>query len=117
MLRAPIYNKTNKIQTIKDMITSTIRSSIKIKKNKLVKIKIPLINDLLKIIMLPLFCESKNIKVTYENMFKCYKKNIHKFLSSKEITKYLDLFKLTKDQKDMLRQYDRRVASMIKILL
>jgi chromosome segregation ATPase len=117
MLRAPIYNKKDKVQTIKDMITSNIRSSIKIKKNKLVKIKIPLINDLLKIIMLPIFCESKGIKVTYENMFKCYKKNIHKLLSSKEINKYINLFKLSKEQKNMLRQYDRRVASMMNILL
>jgi len=67
--------------------------------------------------MLPLFCESKGIKVTYENMFKCYKKNIHTLLSSKELSKYLALFKLTKEQKYMLRQYDRRVASMMKILL
>ena len=34
MLRAPIYNKSDKIQTIKDMITSSIRSSIKIKNDK-----------------------------------------------------------------------------------
>jgi hypothetical protein len=116
MLRSPVYNKSNKIQTIKDIITSSIKSSIKIKDNKIVKIKIPLINDLLKVIFLPLFCETKGIKVTYDNMFKCYTKNIHKLLSSKEISKYLELFNLNKEQKAMLRQYDRRVASIMRLI-
>jgi chromosome segregation ATPase len=116
MLRSPVYNKSNKVQTIKDMISSSIKSSIKLKDNKVVKVKIPLINDLLKMVFLPLFCENKGIKVTYENMFKCYKKNIHTLLSSKEITKFLELFNLSKEQKDMFRQYDRRVSSIMKLI-
>jgi hypothetical protein len=96
----------NKIPRIKDIVISSI------KLNK----RIPKSIDLLKIFILPIFCNERGINVTYENMNKCVTKNIHKSLDSKNVKKYIDLLDLNKKDKLTLKEYDRRVSNMHSIV-
>ncbi len=98
-----ILNRPNSnIPTIKDLIITSI------KVNK----KIPKSSELLKMFILPLFCSDNKIKVTYDNMTKCIKKNVHKVLTKQKINDYIDLLHLTRKDKLLLKEFDKRVSAM-----
>jgi len=109
------YNSKN-VLTIKDIVKSSLQSSLVYKNGKIRNFKIPTINDIFKMIVLPIMCSNKGVNVTYENMLKCFNKKMHKLISNKDVEKYIELFDLTAENKITLREYDRRVASIKKLL-
>ena len=110
-----LHNSKN-ILRIKDIVSSSLQSTLTYKNGKIRNVKIPTINDIFKMIVLPIMCSNKGINVTYDKMVKCFNKKMHKLLSNKEVEKYIELFDLTDENKITLREYDRRVASIVKLL-
>ena len=100
--------------TFKSLIINQIKSNLKTK-NK-ISCKIPRINELLKMIALPLYCNDNGINVTYNTMNKCVKRNMHKLLSSDQIDEYVKELNFNNRDKLILKEYDRRVKQIVSIV-
>ena len=107
--------KNTKQKNLKSLIISLITNNIVVKNND-VSIEIPKMNEVLKIISLPLYCTDKGINVTYSNMQKCVKKNYHTLLNSNNINEYLKQLDLNSDDKLLAKEFDRRVKDINKII-
>jgi hypothetical protein len=107
--------KNTKQKNLKTLIISLITNNLTIKNNN-VYVEIPSINDILKIISLPLYCTDKGINVTYSKMQKCVKKNYHKLLNSNSTIEYSKQLSLNSDDKILAKEFNRRVKDMNKII-
>ena len=106
--------KNEHANTFKSLILNQIKSNLKTK-NK-ISCKIPRVNELLKMIALPLYCNNNGINVTYNNMNKCVKRNMHKLLSSDQINEYVKQLDFDNRDKLILKEYDRRVKQIVTIV-
>ena len=102
------------VNTFKSLIINQIKSNLKTK-NK-ISCKIPRVNELLKMIALPLYCNDNGINVTYNTMNKCVKRNMHKLLSSDQINEYVKQLEFDNRDKLILKEYDRRVKQIVTIV-
>ena len=109
--------KNSNQKNFKSLLVSLISDNITIKNNK-IKITLPKINEILKIISLPLYCTDKGINVTYSNMQKCVKNNIHNYVDNKNKNKYLKELNLTDNLNyDLLaKEFDYRINQIEKII-
>jgi hypothetical protein len=73
-------------------------------------------NEILKIISLPLYCTDKGINVKYSTMQKCVKNNIHKYVDNDNTNKYLKELNLNSNDKLLAKEFDYRINQIQKII-
>jgi len=108
-----IQNSNQK--NFKSLLISLISNNIKIKNNK-INIVLPKMNEILKIISLPLYCTDKGINVKYSTMQKCVKNNIHKYVDNDNTNKYLKELNLNSNDKLLAKEFDYRINQIQKII-
>ena len=108
-----IQNSNQK--NFKSLLISLISNNIKIKNNK-INIVLPKMNEILKIISLPLYCMDKGINVKYSTMHKCVKNNIHKYVDNDNTNKYLKELNLNSNDKLLAKEFDYRINQIQKII-
>ena len=108
-----IQNSNQK--NFKSLLISLISNNIKIKNNK-INIVLPKMNEILKIISLPLYCTDKGINVKYSTMQKCVKNNIHKYVDNDNTNKYLKELNLNSNDKLLAKEFDYRISNIQKII-